>query len=275
MKAAIDDITSLLYTNFLIVGPPKTGKTQSCATLHKLRKRPWVKGTTLHVHDFDNGCQPIIRRATREGWANELRIFRYPRPLTEAKFKNTGTPDDATVRRSKENYLDFITYVNNIYDNPGDLNAPYAIVVDSLTVLSDHILGYVLALRGKDLGRPGVDGRQEYGLQMGKIVETIRSLRELPCFTIVLAHEQNEMETVGGTDPKNPMPTGRVYTLPLVTGKLAFSLGEEFGGVFHTAVENGKYQWIASPTANIRSAGTRLKEGLPARIDQDFDLIVE
>src|SRR5271157_2248097 len=79
VKFTADQIDSLLYTNFLIVGMYKTGKTESCATLHKLRTRKWVKGSRLHVHDFDEGCQPIIRVAKREGWANELDIFRYAR----------------------------------------------------------------------------------------------------------------------------------------------------------------------------------------------------
>src|ERR1017187_6247696 len=238
MQFTVEQIDSLLYTNFLIVGPYKTGKTESLATLHKLRTRKWVQGTKLHVHDFDEGIQPLIRVARREGWLNEVVPFRYPRVGGEKIKDGTG------IYRTKEPFLDFLTYVNRLYDHVDSSGlkwkedfvneAPYAIVVDSLTAIQDDIMGFTLTLRNKELGDERVDGRAEFGLQMGKIVETVRSLRALPCFTVWLAHEQTKMGTVKmpstpkGGSPVQPRETGIIAKLPLVTGQLAERLGAEF-----------------------------------------------
>lgn len=288
MQFTIDTIDNLLYINILVVGPPKNGKTQSCATLHKLRKRPYVQGTKLYIFDFDEGCQPIIRVARREGWADELRVFRFPR-VGGDKIKS-----DEKVNRTKEPFLDFLTQINRLYDNVENgkwkdsfvNEAPYAIVIDSLTAIQDDILGFTLTLRNKELGGERVDGRQEYGMQMGKIVETVRSTRALPCFSIWLAHEQSKMGTVKmpsapkGGDPIDPVMTGVISKLPLTTGQLANQIGGEFGAVLFTSVRTlssttAAYEWQTRPEGEVRMAGSRLKEGLPLYIPQDFDLVVD
>jgi len=299
VKFTADQIDQLLYTSFLIVGPYKTGKTQSCATLHKLKSRPWVQGKKLYIYDFDEGCQPIIREARKDNWVDELTIFRFPRVGGE-KINPAQDMSGATVLRTKEPFMDFLMSINGLYDHVDSSGAkwkddfvneaPYAIVVDSLTAIQDDILGFTLSLRNKQLGVPGPkgfepDGRQEYGMQMGKIVETVRAIRALPCFFVLLAHEQTRMGTVKmptapkGADPIAPMTTGVIAKLPVVTGQLANTIGGEFGAVLFTGSEpvtstKSRYFWITRPDGEIRGAGTRLKEGLDLKIDQNFDLVV-
>ncbi len=290
MQFTVEQIDNLLYTNFLIVGPPKTGKTQSCVTLRKLKSRPWVQGKKLYIYDWDEGCQPIIRVAKREGWVDELKVFRYPRVGGEKIYSEAG------VLRTKEPFTDFLTDINRLYDHvaPGGAKwmddfvneAPYAIVVDSLTAIQQDILNFTLALRHKELGDDRVHGGAEYGFQMGKIVETIRSIRALPAFSVWLAHEQSKMGTVKmpvapkGAPPIAPRETGVIAKLPVVTGTLADTIGGEFGAVLFTTVEPvtstlSNFMWITRPDGDIRSAGSRLKEGLPLKIAQDFNLVVD
>lgn len=296
MQFTVEQVDQLLYSSFLIIGPYKTGKTQSTATLHKLKTRPWVQGKKLYYYDFDEGCQPVIRVAKRENWADELKIFRYPRVGGEKIGENEN------VKRSSEPFKDFLTDINRLYDQlePSGTrwkesfvaDAPYAIVVDSLTAIQDDILSFTLGLRHKELGNAAVDGRQEYGMQMGKIVETIRSVRALPCFVVWLAHEQTKMGTVkmpsappGASQQTKtdlaPRTTGLIYKLPVVTGQLANQIGGEFGAVLFTTVNpitstQADYMWITRPDGGeIRGAGTRLKEGLPQQVKQDFNLVVD
>ena len=294
MEFTAAQIDNLLYTNFLIIGVYKTGKTRSCATLHKLKSRPWVQGKKLYIYDFDEGCQPIIRVARNEGWVDELKIFRFPRVGGE-KLPTTDFAATAAAYRTKEPITDFLTAVNSLYDHvtpdgsrwKDDFvnEAPYAIVVDSATPFQDDILGFTLTLRHKNLGEEHVDGRAEYGLQMGKFVEIIRSMRALPCFSVVLAHEQNVMGKVKmpsapkGGKPIDPVPTGVVSRLPVVTGILANSIGGEFGAVFFTEVvpetsDRVAYKWVTRPYQEIRGAGSRLIDNLPIFVDQDFDKVV-
>jgi hypothetical protein len=291
MQFSTTELDKLKYTSFAIVGPPKTGKTRSLATLHKLRNRPWVQGTKLYVYDFDRGCQPLIRIAEQEGWAEEVRIVRFDRAsgnrLSNQASKPTGT----------DRFLEFMNHVNHFYDmlepdgttwSPNYLDeAPYALVVDSATTFKDIVLEFTLGTRNKVLGGVGVDGRAEFGAQMEKLIECVRSMVSLPCFTVWLFHQQLSMGTVRmPAQPKggraiDPQITGVIAALPVITGQLAFTIGAEFGAILYTNVESistneRKYQWCTSPDgAYIQSAGTRLKEGLPLYIDQDFDLVVE
>src|SRR5712671_5032541 len=150
MKYTPEALSNLKYTNFLIIGPTKNGKTFSCGTLHKLRGRSWVKGKKLHIHDFDDGCQPIIDMAERERWIDEVVPFRYS---AGGKIST-----DENVNTTKEPALEFLRNINSLYDHLTPQNewkedfindAPYAIVVDSLTSLQDSIQSFLLALSGK------------------------------------------------------------------------------------------------------------------------------
>ena len=290
MQFTVDQILSLLYTNFLVVGPPKTGKTQSTTTLRKLKSRPWVQGKKLYYYDFDEGMQPVIRIAVRDKWADEIVPFRY------AQVGGDRISRDAIPQRSPERFTDFLSDINRLYDHvtsdgkrwKDDFidQAPYAIVVDSLTVIQFDILNFTLSLRHKELGDEKVHGGAEYGFQMGKIVETIRSIKKLPCFSVWLAHEQTKMGTVKMPTPPprgnpiNPVTTGIISKLPVVTGTLAETIGGEFGAVLFTKIEpvtstTAKYLWETRPNGEIRSAGSRLKENLDALIPQDFNLVVD
>ncbi len=290
MQFTVEQIDNLLYTNFLIVGSPKTGKTRSTTTLRKLMSRSWVQGKKLHYFDLDEGMQPVIKIAQREGWVSEIVPYRY------SQYGGDRVSKEAIPARSPERFTDFLTDVNKLYDHvtpdgkkwQDDFvkDAPYAIVVDSLTVIQFDILNFTLSLRHKELGDAKVHGGAEYGFQMGKIVETIRSVRKLPCFSVWIAHEQTKMGTVKmptappGTPAIPPRETGIISKLPVVTGTLAETIGGEFGGVLFTSVDpetstKVNYNWITRPDGEVRSAGSRLKENLPLKIAQDFNLVVD
>lgn len=295
MKYTAETIKNLLYTNALIVGRYGTGKTRSCASLRKLRSRPYVKGNKLLIFDLDEGCQPIIRLAEKYNWLNELDIRRYA-PVGGSRLATAPAASSANAMRSSEMFIGLATDINYLLDRVDPTtnqwreeflpDAPYAVLLDSLTKLADDALSFTLSLRGKELGGAGVDGRQEYGIQMGKIVETIRDLRSLPCFTVVTAHEQTKAETIKmpappkGGQPIDPKLTGRDWRLPVVTGQLANTIGGEFGLVLYSDTEplttdKLRYFWWTRPAENIFGAKTRLRDDLPIKVDQDFDIVIE
>jgi len=287
MKYTPEALSNLKYTNFLIIGPTKNGKTFSCGTLHKLRGRSWVKGKKLHIHDFDDGCQPIIDMAERERWIDEVVPFRYS---AGGKIST-----DENVNTTKEPALEFLRNINSLYDHLTPQNewkedfindAPYAIVVDSLTSLQDSIQSFLLALSGKmkDNELSGEVGTM-FRKQKEKVIEIVRSIRALPCYSVFCAHVQLSAETVKqpwtpkGVAPLAPKLTGQIRALPVVTGQLASTIGGEFGGVLYTKTTqltstSSKYEWITQATGDIPGAGTRLKTNLPLFIPQDFNLVV-
>lgn len=289
MKYSLDQLDQTLSSNVLLVGRPGTGKTRSLYTLHKLKGRKWLKGSKLFIADFDRGCQPLYRQAKLEGWASDLDVRRY--------YNDSGSKIEtlkASPARSKDMFLNFANDINTFFDMLGPdkqwrpdkiAEAPYAIVIDSATRFADHVLSFTLALRNKELGQQGVDGRAEFGLQMGKIVETIRSLADLPCLTIITAHEQIKAEmvkTASKDQGGNPHSTGKDWRLPVFTGQLANSIAGEFGVVLYTDIEppttsdgQSTYKWFTRPIDNIYCAKTRLRDGLPAKVVQDFNVVFE
>ena len=259
-----EDLDKLKFCSFQLVGPPKTGKTEALATLHKLKTRPWVKGKKFVIYDFDNGCQPLIRVAEREGWADELVIWR---PARSTKIGPGADREGSTTV-----FSDFMNHFNAFYDmikpdtndwyDDALVDAPYAMAVDSATSFADHVMAFTLGTRhksdGKSLGGANVDGRAEFGAQMGKIVEVVRSFSALPCFTVFNFHSQLQMGRVRlpsapkGGKVVDPVTTGVIADLPVVTGQLAFTIGAEFGAILYSLVEiNGtnsrKYLWKTSP----------------------------
>lgn len=288
MKYTPESLSNLLYTNFLIVGPYKTGKTMSLTTLHKLRSKPWVKGSKLYIYDFDEGCQPLLTEARKGGWLDEVVPFRYG--LRAKIDQGTG------VATSKDPIIDFITDINSLYNHLTPSNdwtddflseAPYAMCFDSLTAFQDEVQNFILAANNKirDSEMSGDTGTM-YRKVREKIVEVIRSVRSLPCFSVWCAHEQVVAETIKqpwtpkGSPQLAPRLTGEIKALPVVPGRLASTIGGEFGGVFYSRVKPdtstaAKYIWVTRTSENIPGAGTRLKKGLPLEIPQDFSMVIE
>ena len=88
----------------------------------------------------------------------------------------------------------------------------------------------------------------------------------LPCNFIVLAHEQFVKDEL----------TGRVWCLPLITGKYAYRIGGDFDEVYYATVKpnpQGKEVYsLETKPSGIITAKSRLD--LPATIPTHFSSIV-
>jgi len=258
--------------NILNYGPPKTGKTTALYTLIKLGLRP------IWVHDFDRGVDPFIRFAKKYGLIedpkNDIKIFRYD-PKGGDKI---GQGITRPAGQGRDLYLDFCSNINGLYDhvdpNTGSWKeglpygtVPAVSVVDSASALQEIILDYVLAMLGHNLGDPKTDARNDFGRQMGKSVEIIKSMLSLPMISIWIAHESIERNEL----------TGEIRNDPHFTGKLAPVIGREFGTVLYstTRTVNGQieYVWQCQPQGYIKTAGSRFKD-VKGMIPQDYGLVI-
>ena len=157
---------------------------------------------------------------------------------------------------------------------------PLAIAVDSITTLQDNIFDYIMSSKGvDDLTAKGqhVDGRQIYGLQMGKLVEVVRSIKVLPCWSIFNAHEKKvtSKQMVG-----NDVIESLEWLEPRVTGQLSGDFAKEFSVSVYSkttgAASSVKYKWVTKPAASdhLKGIGSRFTADLPVEIDQDYALIL-
>ncbi len=246
-------------------GPPKTGKTRSVFTLLKAGFGP------IWLEDFDYGPESLINAARAAKYSgDDIRIFRYTAGIDRIK-------DTQHRNRQSAPALDFFRHINNLYDHvdpkdpknwkPEAIEAkkvPGTIVIDSLTTLADQILDFTLVLEGHELGAPKTDARSDFGKQMSKIVEIITSILALPCSFVMLAHEKVTQDDT----------TGTIRCDPMVTGQLASVIADYFGIVIYSHFSGGKYMWLTQPENYVKVAGTRYTEGLQARIEQDYSLLM-
>lgn len=277
-----DQLESLSYFSALIIGKYKTGKTESVWTYRQLRERLHMKAKKLYVFDFDMGAAPLVRRARLGGWLDDLKIYRY------AQAGGARMNVDLPTPHSKDPILDWMKDINALYDqvdpNTGYWkdsflpDAPAVILTDSLTSFGEVALDFTIACLGHEIGAPGHHGGSDYGKQMAKIVESVKSTRALPCVSIWTAHEAVEVESVGqpgGLEQTKPIITGERFILPVVTGKLAGTIGALFDVVVYTKVEGDTYSWKVKPQGDVKGAGSRLKGKFDtATIAQDLALLV-
>ena len=263
--------------NVLIFGPPKTGKTTSIITIYKWLKAKSGQGGPIWVHNFDGrrAQEPLVRRLVELGATDDdLRVFDYSSSSTrlDSDMKKWDTSSDHTAWMS---FLDNINKLNSSLDpttSEWKKDLPYGtyprvIVLDSVTAFQNLLLGAVLKDAGEFLGQKGgTDGRSLYGRAMKKMVEIVQTLRGFPSLVVFLAHETIEQNEL----------TGEIRVDPFFQGKLAASIGAEFGVVLYSFVnQGGKYVWLVRPKERVKTAGSRFRD-FPSQteIEQDFSLIL-
>jgi hypothetical protein len=249
----------------LIVGPPFTGKTWSLWTLAKyLRDKKLGK---LHHFDLDFKAESLITAIQK----NDPSLLDHV-VIHRLGVNKTIQAAGGRIERSRDEYDDFRNDYNKFWPMvdgktgqwKSDVEAPGAIIVDSLTAFGDIVMAAVLAEVGHDLNAPKTDARDDYGRQMGNIKKVIVNLKSLPCITGWIAHDQ--LIQYGAQ--------GQMMSLPAITGKLAGQLAAMFNYVLYSTVQtiNDKkvYNWQVQPDGFVRSAGVTSKFDLPTFVPQDF-----
>lgn len=293
----MDQLSGPQFTSFLLVGPSKTGKTESIASLHRvlrLQKLP----TKIVIFDFDeDGYIPIWRmamdgrerhkdpRGATKPWVDDLMIFNYHKLNRQLK------ENDAAPMRSKKPMDDFHDDFNQIdgwIDPKTGLWKPGhevgAIVFDSLTSLLYLYESYIWLMRGKEIGF--TDQRainwQDWNLVGEKIRDAYNTAKQFPCYFVATAHEDTRQELIhgsaraGGTGPGDKATPaqpvqGNVWAVPMLTYSLSLSAAGDFGCVVHSTVDR---LWMGQPGGRIRSAGSRLRDLPTGPFEQDFENLI-
>lgn len=251
----------------LVFGPPITGKTYSLWTLVK-----WLKEHNmgkLHLFDMDHKCESLVRKLDKEKLLEYLVVYQY------SPTDKVGS--GATQPGSKDLFVGWQTDFNKYWDQVDPStgawktsykDAPGAIFIDSLTRFQEVVMEYIIATLGRPLGSPNTDARADYGKQMSKVMETVQSLKSLPCITGWLAHDQIERDEI----------IGKIVVLPNVTGKkLPSMLAKEFNCVLYSVVQQAdnkvSYKWQVVPQGWVQSAGVTSRDDLPMFVDQDYSKV--
>jgi hypothetical protein len=285
-----DQLTGPQFGSIGIAGAPKTGKTQSLWTLHRFLKNHKLP-TRMAIFDLDeDGAEPLIRIArdgVRDekrnllyagGWSNDLDVYRYNvkgNKINPAEVPTrTRIPTEMFINESAALY-DRLDSVTGRWKPSMELGA---VVCDSMTALNERWFDYVMTARHKEVGGTKAAGNEitfnEWTMIKSKILETVRSFKALPCYSVFMFHEILLQEEVPGPKPEDTKTTGMMYWVPKVTGDLTTTIQKEFSVFVHSTVKDGKYLWIAQPTSRIRSVGSRGKELMPTEVGQDFENIL-
>ncbi len=290
----LDQMTAPQNLSIAIVGPPKTGKTESLATFWSVFEKTKQPNNKIVVFDLDeDGSVPVIRRGLDhqmkdKDWSIEdhLAVHRFKRKAGE-KLSTETSPN-----RWQDECADFMTEFNKYYDLVNSVtgdwkapeHAPGLVAVDSMTALQDLFWNFILSKRNKEIGVGRGDGSSkgpvtfdEWNLLRGKLVETIRAAKGLPCHSVFVFHQDLRQEEVKGAlgKPDSDILTGAYFYVQMIVSQLAMSVLKEFSVVLTTMVQGGKYKWQVIPDDRHPSLGSRAVAGFKDRlIDQDFSLVV-
>jgi len=291
-----DQLATPTFSSILLCGPPKCGKTASIATLHKvLRKRKLP--TKIAFFDMDeDGAEPLLRLA-RSGYesvadalASRNRIDPWQSDIELHRFNLQGLRmrDAAQPKRTEEPAHAFINELNEYFDRLDSRTGTFkdksigAIVVDSITGLTDIFEDFVFSFRGREIGEEGqrAISFNDWRLLAEKVMEAYKSCKSLPCYSVFTTHVETRQEVIRGPSNQGTnqdMPTHQLYDVPLVTGQLRERIAKDFGVVLYTL---NNWKWRTRPggsdgAGRIRSAGSRGVNSLPTEIDQDFALVLD
>jgi hypothetical protein len=295
----IEQLTSPSWCSIANIGPPKSGKTACIGSLYAvLLKRGGPRKIAIFDLDED-GAEPLIRLSrtgryyptekpfSHEVWLEDLIVHRYKRPMGER------ISDTLDTNRSYDELMDFIHESNSYQDWYGGgswLDVEHslgAIVVDSMTALQEMLWDWLLKKRHRSVA--GVGGKwveiQDWQILQEKVLESVKVIKSLPCYTIFNFHENLLMEEVrsnanisgeGGSEEKAVRTTGEYYYLPWTLGqKLSYRIGKEFSVIVYSRSQYGQYTWITRPIAHIKSAGSRGRDDLPESVEQDYGKVFD
>lgn len=295
------------YCTIEIVGTQKTGKTYSLWTMMKHLDHSPQENKVLDLFDLDgDGAEALLTALEKNGkmaWARRpeeggrLRVWRYN---TRGRTMKEGP----APTREMDPFLDFIKDLNSLINMLGPdkkwrnpATAPGCVCIDPCTSYTEMCWDYILQKRGKELGGSREQGAitedgkalkyvepTDWTALQEKTIDMIKSVKSLPCHRIVTFHEELIQEIVSGTVSmdKNipaiqPVKTGTIVNLPLLSGKLQSSVGKNFSIIVYTRYMPAQsrsdcYKWLTVPSdqERVKTAGARNRIDLPQYMLQDY-----
>lgn len=122
---------------------------------------------------------------------------------------------------------------------------PKTVVLDTLTSASKYALNHILFKNNHVNQNPT---QPDWGQQMGEIEKALTYGLSLNAHFICVAHEQLIEDKL----------SGRVWLLPVVTGKMAFNIDNKFSEVYHAKASVGV---DGKPLFQFETRGTPLMRG--------------
>lgn len=291
-----DQLLGPLPQSIALIGPPKTGKTESIASMLKVFDATHQPNRIIEHFDLDeDGSISLIRKVRELDRLPQLRVHRFRRQMGE-KVKVDETPN-----RFGDEAKDFINEFNGLYDlvngTTGEWKvpetAPGVVCIDSMTSLQDLLWNFILSERQREIGAgprtqggtgPGPVTFDEWSLLRSKIVEVVKAAKGLPCHSIFCFHLDYRTEeagrqqkiTQGGQVVLEPTyVAGSYHHVPMIVGQLAFSILKEFSVCLESTFQLGKYEWKVVPDERSRAIGSRAKPAFKAgQVAQDFSLVL-
>ena len=235
----VKDIAAGIYKfRIAVYGKPKSGKSRLMDTFPG----------NLGIIDCDSGGS--VYGTKREAMEKAGKAFPYGRTVI-------------TIKEASADNVNAWKQVTDAYDY--FLKDPKidGIVWDSWSTISDIMVFEIQRCAGT-LGK--MPSQPEYGKIKSSTKEVLHKAFASGKHMLYIFHEQTEKDEF----------TGRVWTLPLMVGKIREEIGRYYDEIYHTSVGEGagnsfKYQ-IQTKSCSLFTCGSRLDSKIPLETFEPSDL---